>query len=71
MTPKFNVVPKDIEGVLQYLDGIFEKVNNLEQSHKELGDAINALERKFFKLLLVFGIAVAAKYGIDLSGVQL
>lgn len=69
MSTNFNIVPKDIEGVLIYLDNIAGKVEAIENSHKEVKEAVDKLEKLVIKLIFGVVVAIAAKYGLDLSGI--
>lgn len=69
MSPNFNIVPKDIEGVLIYFDKIHERIEAIEASHKEVRDLVAKMEKRLMNMLIVVVVAVGAKYGLDLSGI--
>lgn len=69
MSTNFNIVPKDIEGVLIYLDNFTKKVEALENSHQEVKDAISKLEKRLLNIIIVVIVAIGAKYGLDLTGI--
>lgn len=65
----FNIVPKDVESVLIYIDKLSERLTAVENSHKEVKDAVSKIEKRIFNILVVVIVAIGAKYGLDLSGI--